>query len=687
MRTRVLLGLRCLAALLLAPALLACGAQRPQKVPGESDITVSEVSIQPAAGTELRLDYSTLFQRLGMRASSLLLPGRYYSEFRENEDRRRLVAFWHTFGFFDVEVGPPEVVHDTSEASVAITWTVTENQRYRVNSVHLLHEPEGHRDQLLEMISFSAGETEVDLEKYRYVRRAMADHLRRSGFGHARVYSRAFVDRDKQDIHWYYYVDAGPKTRVRYVVVDGNVKVPAELIIERSGLRYGEPYDWNKRFDGEFHLLDTGAFASTFIRADVDTKFHVPGDAPDTGGVLKEEQVDGKGNLVPRDLPEEIDVKIHVVEAPSQQLRVRAGAEFDPTRIDTALSSRLWLRNLFGPWHHLVLEGRIGYGWLWRSTTEDPTGLYGEALARYVKPMFLTRLLDSRVTVRFRDELYPGYHLRELTAGPGLRYAIWPGRAKSFHGGGLFFDTDLYFRWGQQVGFGPFATEDRAALSLADDDVAMGPELQASLIWDERDNPLEALQGHLLAFRATFSPPEPLATHRYLTLAPEARGFLPLGDSFAFGLRAAGSWVTLEGDGGVPLGPRLFGGGSFGMRGYGRHHLSPTAPVCPTPAGPALMCRDVPVGGLSLAEASLEGRWLPPLKPYGAIFFADAGGAGAEYNPFDSGLSLALGLGLRVRFWYLPLAFDAGYRLLADNQIQAPEDDPFLVFFRLGEAF
>jgi len=124
------------------------------------------------------------------------------------------------------------------------------------------------------------------------------------------------------------------------------------------------------------------------------------------------------GNLVPRDLPEEIDVKIHVVEAPSQQLRVRAGAEFDPTRIDTALSSRLWLRNLFGPWHHLVLEGRIGYGWLWRDTTDDPTGLYGEALACYVKPMVLARLLDSRVTVRFRDELYPGYHLRELTAGP-----------------------------------------------------------------------------------------------------------------------------------------------------------------------------------------------------------------------------------------------------------------------------
>ncbi len=215
----------------------------------------------------------------------------------------------------------------------------------------------------------------------------------------------------------------------------------------------------------------------------------------------------------------------------------------------------------------------------------------------------------------------------------------------------------------------------------------MGPELQTSLIWDERDNPVEALRGHLLALRTTFAPPEPVATHRYLTVAPEARGFLPLSDSFAFGLRAAASWVVLDGEQGVPLGPRLFGGGSFGMRGYGRHHLSPTAWVCPSAGGTNLPCRNVPVGGLSLAEASLEGRWLPPLKPYGAIVFADAGGAGAEANPFEEGLSVALGLGLRLRFWYLPLAFDASYRLVSENSVQAPEDDPFLVFFRLGEAF
>jgi hypothetical protein len=676
--------------LLLVLAALSVGcAQRVAKAPGESDITVSGVEITGFEEAELTPPYDVLFDRLGMRKSSLVLPGRYYSEFRVNEDRRRITAFWQSYGFFDVEVTGPKLDFDKEENSVAIHWTVKENERYVIAQVELLSAPTPEwKAELKEMIPFAKGETQIDLEKFRYVRRDMADVLQRAGYGHAQVYSRAFVDTQNKLIHWFYYVDAGPKTRVKSIVVQGNVRTDTDDIIERSGLVVGEPFDWNQRYDGEFHLLDTGAYAATFIRADTDTKFHVPGDAPDSGGDLKDTQVDDEGNLVPRELPEEIDVKIHVVEAPSQQLRVRGGLEFDPTRIDTSLGATLWLRNVFASWHHMVLDGRIGYGWLWRGTTDDPTGLYGEALVRYVKPMFLARLLDFRLTGRFLDELYPGFHLREVTAGPGFRVALAPGRATNFHGGGLFFDTDVLFRFAQQVDFGPFDEATKDAFELADEDEYLGGELQASVILDERDNPFEAMKGYLLSLRAALSPGGVDKWNRYLTLAPEARGFLPLGPSLSVGARAGAGWAFLGGDEGIPLGPRLFGGGSYGMRGFGRHYLSPLAPRClATGGGAPLVCQGTPVGGLSLFEGTLEGRFLPPQKPYGAVVFADVGGAGINYNPFDQGVSLALGLGLRLRFWYLPAAVDVSYRLLRENEVQVPEDDPFLVFFRLGEAF
>jgi outer membrane protein assembly factor BamA len=668
--------------------LTSCKGERPMKVPGETDIEVASVELRSHDGSDLQVDYAPLIDRLGMRASSLILPGRYYSEFREAEDRRRIAAYWQTQGYFDVEVAEPLVEIEAEEDAVHITWTIKEGPRYHIDTVELMHSPAEHHEALQELVPFGPGETDVDVEKSRYVRRDMEDYLRREGYGHARVYSRAFVDREAKLIHWYYYVDAGPKTKVGRIVVQGNVKVPDELIIERSGLVTGEPFDWNKRFDGEFHLLDTGAFASTFIRADVDTTFYVPGDAPDTGGELKPERIDDQGNLVPRELPESVDIKIHVTEAPSQQLRVRAGAEFDPERIDTALSSQFWFRNLFGPWHHLLLEGRIGYGWLWRGDTDDPTGLYGEAMVRYVKPMFLARLLDFRMTARFRDVLFPGFHLREVTTGPGFRVAVAPGRAQNFQGSGLFFDTDLYFRWGQQVDFGPFDDATRDAFVLPDEDESIGPELQASVVWDERDNPVEALDGWLLALRAAFNPGEPLGTHRYLGVSPEGRAFVPLvKKTLSVGLRAQAGWVFLGEDAGVPLGPRLFGGGAWGMRGFARDFLSPTATSCETIEPGLVECRDLPVGGLSLFEGGLEGRFLPYQKPYGAVAFVDAGGASVTANPFENGVSLAAGLGLRLRLWYLPGALDVAYRILRDNVVQTPEDDPFLVFFRIGEAF
>lgn len=659
------------------------------KVPGETDITVSEVSIASRDGSDLTPDYGPLMDRLGMRKASLVLPGRYYSEFRENEDRRRLEAFWQNYGFFDVEVDPPAITHDRGEGSVAISWTIEEKQRYSIADAQLKHAPKEFDEELRDMIPFASGETNVDLEKFRLIRRDMADVLRAAGYGHARVYSRAFVDKADKVIHWFYYVDAGPKTKVGTIAVEGNVKVPDELIIERTGLEVGEPFSWNDRYDGEFHLLDTGAFASSFIRTDADTKFYVPGDAPDDGGEIKDEQIDDEGNLVPRDLPEELNVKIQVVESPSQQIRVRAGLEADPTRVDTALSSQLWFRNLFGPWHHLVVEGRIGYGWLLRSSTDDPLGLYGDALVRYVKPMLAARLFDFRLSARFRDELFPGYHLRELTSGPGFRVALAPGRQlTTFSGGGVFFDADVLFRFAQQVDFGPFDAATREAFELTADEDYLGGELQASVIWDERDNPVEALRGHLLSLRATFSPGGTEQWNRYLTLSPEARGFVPFTDSLSLGLRAAAGWVLLHDESGVPLGPRLFGGGSYGFRGQGRQRLSPFAPSClTTAAGAQVVCQGTSVGGLSLAEGSLEARFLPPLKPYGAVVFADVGGASVNANPFENGVSLAVGLGGRLRFWYLPAAVDVSYRILQDNEVQEPSDGAFLVFFRLGEAF
>ena len=656
--------------LVVSAAVSACHPQRFEKVPGETDVRVEEVAIVAPGGGAPALEHEALMGRLGLRAGNALIPDRYYNPYRLAEDRRRIAAFWETYGYFDVDVAPPAVALDPATHALRVTWTVREGQRYAIGEVHLAHAPAELVDAMRAKIPFGEGEREVDLEAMRKVRHALEDVMRRRGYGHAEVYSRTYVDRSAKTLAWYYLADAGPKTRIGKIVVKGNVKVPAEAILRRSGLVAGEAYDLDVKEKAELDLLDAGAFASANIRANTDTEFLVPGDAPDSGGILKPEQIGPDGDFVPRKLDPNVDLELVVVEAPSVKFRVGASFEIDPSRADTELASKLTLRNFFGPLHHLTLEGRLGYGVLFDARGE-PGGLYGEALARYDHPGFIARLFDARITARYRDVLYPGFHLRELTVGPGVRTTIQKG---------LFFDLDTYFRLGQAVDFGPFDAATLAARAIPANDVSKTFDVQSSLVWDARNDPLEPTSGALAAARVDVAP---AGTERWARFDPELRAFVPLSSSWSLGARASAGFILWHGDEGVPLGPRLFGGGAYGMRGFGLDELSPYA-VC-APGKPP--CVTLPVGGLSLFQATAEARWLPKRKPYGATAFLDLGGASDDLNPFALGPSLAAGVGLRLRLWYLPMAFDFAYRFVDQGSLPRSGEVPILVFFRIGEAF
>jgi hypothetical protein len=670
---------RAAVALALASALPAIGCQtRPIKVPGETDILVQKVEILPAAGQEpLALPHGALFERLGMRPGSLILTPRTYSEFREAEDRRRIEAYWQQFGYLDVEVAAPEAVFSADRSHVSLTFRVKENTRYAIGEVHISGVPDDQQTSILGMIPFATGEQQIDLDRFRRVRNDMADQLRREGHGHANVYSRTYVDRKKKLLHWYYFVDAGPRTTIASIKVQGNVKVSPEKILARSGLAVGDPYKEGLRDSVSQDLLDSGSFASTFVRIDTDTKFVPPGTAPDTGGELRDEQVDKDGNLVPRKLSPGVNLTLHVVEAPSRTLRVRGGFEIDPARADATLGATVWFRNLFAPMHHLVVEGRLAYGILFDQKPGEPNGPYGDALIRSVHSGVIGRTGDLRLSARLRTELYPGAFLTELSAGPGVRSTL----AK-----GVFFDLDVLGVYARANGFSGFSAADRDRLALPDQDEAINPELSAQIHWDARDNPVEAMRGHYLGLAARFSPGDPIGTHRYLNLAPEARGFLPLSPSVSLGGRVSAEWSFLHDGAGVPLGARLFGGGAYGFRGLGRQELSPEITSC-VPAGASSECSSRFVGGLSLFEASAELRFLPLQKQYGLVVFTDFGGAGASANPFDEGLSFAAGLGLRLRLWYLPMSIDVAYRALRRGEPQGLKEDPVSAFARIGEAF
>lgn len=665
-------------AALLAISLAGCAKRQP-KIPGESDIEIEKLEILPAGADELKLEHGDLFARLGMRKGALTSIAGRFSVFREAEDKRRIEAFWTQYGYLDVEVTEDEPVFNEGHTKVSIAYRVKENKRYAMDEAVLEHAPDdvALQAELKKLVPFEKGTTEIDLELFRKGRVEMQEFLKREGYGHANVYSRAYIDKSEKLIHWYYFIDAGPPTRIASIAVAGNKRVPAEDILRRSGLKVGDPYKEGLRDTVARDLLDSGSFASAFVRIDTDTKFIPPGTTPDSGGELRDDQVDENGKFIPRELPEEVNVTIHVVEAPRVTMRLRGSFEIDPSRADTALGLRFFFRDLFAPLHHLVVEGRLAYGWVFNQPpNESPTGFYGEGLVRSIHNGVLGRLGDMRVTAHYKSDLFPGYYLHHFEGGPGVRTTF---------ANGLFFDVDVFAKYSHSIGYGPFSPATTEHLSLPSDEESYGPELQAALVWDARDNPVEAMRGHLLSLDLKFSPGTPIATHRYFNVSPDIRGFIPLGKKLAIALRASGAWSFGSDEAGVPLDARLFGGGAYGMRGYSREQLSPEVAKCLPP--PDYACRRYPVGGLSLVQTTAELRFLPVQKPYGFVGFVDFGGASGDLNPFANEPSLDAGVGARLRLWYLPANIDVAYAILREGDIQGIDDGPFRVFFRIGEAF
>ena len=645
-----------------------CHHQKVEPVPGATTIQVSDVKIRAADGEILRGNYGELIETLGVRKGSRILPARPYNPYRIAEDRRRIAAHLQLIGYFDGSVGEPALVFNEQRTRVAITWTVREGPNYRINSVSIMHAPTSHQSKLRAIADFTTGD-QVDLARYRPLRRTMAEYLQSVGYGHARVYSRVFVDRTAKQLAFYYYVDAGPKTRVGRINIEGNKAVPTHAIRQRLSFQVGDAYSTTLGKQAQLALLDTGSFTSVSIVSNADI-LRGPPEYPNTGGTIARKQVDDAGNLVPRKLDRAVDIRVHVVEAPRRQARLEIGVEGDPTRIDTYTGSRFRWRNVIGAQRHITLEGRVGHGW--GIDDEARTGFYGESAVRFDRPGWLHPKLDLQLVGRYRDRPFGSALLREWRLGPGLRTRLAPG---------AFIEVAGHYRHERILDLPSLILPDN--LSLPSRTTSKGAELTSRIVLDRRNDGLEPTQGYLLALETAYQPGGALSTHRSLQVLPEARTLLPLMRSWSLALRASAGWVLLSSDAGVAFGSRLFGGGAHGLRGFGRDKLAPR--VCTSPTE---RCDSVAVGGLSLMETTVEARYLPFRKLYGMAIFADLGGASHSLNPLEPGLSAAVGVGLRVRTWYVPVSLDVAYSLLRHGERIAPDSlSSFLAFFRIGEAF
>lgn len=157
----------------------------------------------------------------------------------------------------------------------------------------------------------------------------------------------------------------------------------------------------------------------------------------------------------------------------------------------------------------------------------------------------------------------------------------------------------------------------------------------------------------------------------YLRSVVQTRAYLPFGanDRFvAAGRVRAGTLIGATASD-VPGDSRFYAGGGGSVRGYGYQAIGPFDE------------NDVPSGGRSLLDASIEGRFRYN-DTIGVVGFVDAGNVSdAQYPRFDN-LRAGAGIGVRYMTPAGPLRLDAAIPLNPSSR-----DQKFQLYISIGQAF
>jgi translocation and assembly module TamA len=301
-------------------------------------------------------------------------------------------------------------------------------------------------------------------------------------------------------------------------------------------------------------------------------------------------------------------------------------------------------RNLFGRAEKLRVEARVS-----GIDVADPNRFTYSGGFTFVKPGVLDPATDLTVQLQAAREVYDPYTEEAVRFRVGLAHEFFPGLTGKL--GVTLEAARVYDAWGKR---------DFRLLGLP-----------GELAWDTTDDRLAPTRGYRVKGQL-----EPFYEMRFGNAgtigridasayrALDEKGRHVLAGRLAFGSIFGASAREIPDD-------RLFfAGGGGSVRGFAYRSLGPR-----TPAGAI-------VGGLSLAEASLEYR-ARVTDTIGVVPFVDAGTAFSSRLPDFSGkIRVGAGLGLRYHTGLGAIRFDVAAPLNPE-----PGDPRFGIYIGIGEAF
>lgn len=688
---RPILGVALIASAILGCASIPKGAAAVDRLAVRGNHAVSSSDIESKVATTASTKFLGLFR-------GVVRDYELFDRSVLERDLQRVERYYRARGYYDARARAGEVRY-RNDQHVDVTIEVEEGRPVLVGGARIAGmdalapaDAEAVRAALGDHVKLGAPFAE---DPFRKAESAMRRALTDRGYAWAKVARHAEVDLGAHDARLSFEVRPGPKARFGPIRIQGLGALPEMPVRRALDIEPGDPYSTATLDAAQQAVLDLGTWSLVEITP-----------------VLTEP-------------PPESGVVPLLVRVEPQKLRsviLGGGFELDAIRADIHLRIGWEHRNLFGGFRHFTVDLRPGVDLFPTRlpTLPAPTALLPEERLRAElrQPGFL----EARTNGVLRQELdtYPVLLSPNVDPkAPVLGYLEYKGSIgldRTF--GKLLLAPSYDFQHNAPFTYKGTLDPDLRGMTLSYVDLLAHLDLR-----DDRLKPHEGLYLQNDVQVAGLG-----GDARDVRIQPEVRGYIPLGKDVTLAARATLGFLVPMSYGRADPRDRaalsrdielvylrgFFSGGPSSNRGYPLRGVGPHGSVpfynpglqqialarsCEprSPSYDPVRCA-VPLGGLSLWEASLELR-IPLFGPLGGVTFCDA----SDVSPyrFDVRLDhphLSCGLGLRYDTPIGPVRVDVGFRI-PGAQVPRGTDPrvdgdpariyglPLAVAFGIGEAF
>jgi len=606
----------------------ACGGR--QHVPRTDQATVAQVKI---SGNR-EVGSSTLLE--GLALTEARDRGEPLEPYLISVDAERVRGFYVRHGFFAVDVRP---ALEERAGRADVTFNVVEGPRAHLARVDVIGLPsELRREDIRALLSTEDGEP-FDYLAYEEARPRVLAALDRAGYARATMKASVIADRVLDEAVVRFEIEAGEQAWFGDVEVTGAEGSLADAVRDRLGFAPGDPFSSGRMAEAQASLYDMGRFSMVRVEADrLGTATKIP-------------------------------VLIELTEADPHELRLGGGFGIDPASYE--------------------VHGRSSYtvaGWPTALTTTEVELRPAYTVLRddwEQEPRLETRLALERLDLfvpRIRGSAEASFQYRSVEAytsiGPRLRLGVRvPSIREVLH---VDVGWSMQYLWFRRF---DLALDDKTIHDLRLDDQYLLGYFHQRVALELRDNPMSPTRGGYFELDLEEGGPFAAGELTYLRVAPDVRGYAPLGPLV---LAGRGRLGLIAGD--IPVTERIYAGGASSHRGFPMRRLSPTATTIVDGEE-----RSVVIGGGASLELGAEVRAkLGKVKGFdvGSALFLDGGDVTERIGGLDpSNLHWALGAGLRFATPIGPLRLDVGYRLNRAGDGEPLPGDRIAYHLNLGEAF